>query len=179
MTAPQQQQQQQQPQDPSSSSSSSGFQQWIEQEPSNRFVPPRILEFTPQSGMETDTLRITLALADLQLMPMLRIAMGSCISPTRQTLVNAAANYVQLLASVPNWQMTRAPDRSRTPIYVVVCNQQQQVIDNWFIAYFTYDYSRKRSSAEYEAFASASTSGPAGAPKRTRRAESISLQPGK
>ena len=157
------QQQQQQP-----------LRQWIEQQPTNRFVPPRILEYGPPVGLDSDTLRIVLGLVDVDLIPMLRIALGSCVLPTQQTLVNPTAIYVQLTAVIPNWQMTRAADRTRVPVYVVICDQQQEVIDNWFIGYFTYDYARKRSSAEYGS--SMTSTGP----KRTRRAESLSsLQTGK
>ncbi|KAI9253482.1 hypothetical protein BDA99DRAFT_519943 [Phascolomyces articulosus] len=155
----QQQQQQQQP-----------LRQWIEQQPTNRFVPPRILEYGPPVGLDSDTLRIVLGLVDMDIIPMLRIALGSCVLPTRPQVINPTTIYVQLTAAVPNWQMTRAVDRTRVPVYVVICEQQQQeVIDNWFIGYFTYDYARKRSSAEYGSTMTSTTG-----PKRTRRAESLS-----
>ncbi|KAG0174018.1 hypothetical protein DFQ28_007250 [Apophysomyces sp. BC1034] len=115
----------------------------------NRFPPPRSVSYGPQRANEGDVLQVELSLANTEILSLLRIAFGAYIGTTR-LLGDGSTDLITLTTTVPNWQMTQTADWTRVPIYLLACSpsESQEVLDSWFVGYFCYSFSRKRSSAE-------------------------------
>ncbi|KAF7724797.1 hypothetical protein EC973_000754 [Apophysomyces ossiformis] len=115
----------------------------------NRFTPPRIVSYGPQRANEGDAIQVEFSLANAEILSLLRIAFGAYIGSTR-LIGDGSTELVTLTTTVPSWQLTQTADWSRVPIYLLACNpsEQQEVLDSWFVGYFSYGVSRKRSSVE-------------------------------
>lgn len=102
---------------------------------------------------------MTLELDDFNLVPQLRIALGSCMVPTRALFVDPATSSVSLSGSVPSFALTEINERThhvdgriQVPVYILVAANNAEIEDSWFVSCFYYfdDVSRKRSSAEFD-----------------------------
>lgn len=121
---------------------------WIPQPSSNLFKPPQILEVVPIQGQENDNFRIDIQQSSVAVdINSLKIAFNTCFTNC-QCSVNTVTQLFSIHTQVPSSTLVSCNDLSRVPIYLAVV-QQHNVLDSWFIGYFSY-YSRKRSSSDFD-----------------------------
>lgn len=105
----------------------------------NQFQPPRILEYGPLQGYAGDSFHICISSTTNIDPNLLKIAFDSCITTCHFT-VDTVTQIFTIHSIVPSC------DLSRVPIYLLL-EQSDQILDSWFVGYFTY-YSRKRLSID-------------------------------
>lgn len=113
-------------------------ERWVPQPSTNQYEQPRIIDFGPLQGHAGDNFMINVCNLKLIDPNQLKIAFDSCITTCHFTL-HAATQVFSIQTIVPNCEL------SRVPIYLLV-QQAEQILDSWFIGYFTFINSRKRSS---------------------------------
>ncbi|KAI8078485.1 hypothetical protein BDF21DRAFT_420626 [Thamnidium elegans] len=124
----------------------------------NQFEPPRILEYGPLQGHAGDSFHINISNSCNIDPNLLKIAFDSCITTCHFT-VDTVTQIFTIHSIVPNCELPRVP------IYLLL-EQSEQILDSWFIGYFTF-YTRKRSSIDQNSPISSSTTDP----KRSRQVE--------
>ncbi|KAI7870642.1 hypothetical protein BDF14DRAFT_1500268 [Spinellus fusiger] len=121
-----------------------GLWHWNPQSTADRYPAFRVIECTPQTGTEGDTIHIRLTGTSLdQLIPRLRMAFGLCVVPVRLSLSNLS-DFVNLTAIVPQWQMCQTPGIKALVHVIVLQYTNDQVIEHvessLFATYFHYGH---------------------------------------
>ncbi|KAI9487409.1 MAG: hypothetical protein EXX96DRAFT_553108 [Benjaminiella poitrasii] len=83
---------------------------------------------------------------------MLRIAFNTCFTACQYS-VNTVTQTITAHTTVPNTSLVACQSLSRVPIYLLVVQDQEKILDSWFIGYFSY-FTWRRPSDEFNQYSS-------------------------
>ncbi|KAI7906693.1 uncharacterized protein BX663DRAFT_548851 [Cokeromyces recurvatus] len=112
------------------------YHKWIPHPSTNAFKQPRVLDWRPLQGQVDDSFQIELDIHDID-PSLLRIAFNTCFT-TCQYSLNTVTQTMILHTTVPNTDYVSCTNLSRVPIYLLVVQDQNKILDCWFIGYFSY-----------------------------------------